>query len=246
MWRWTRAFPDGASRRETALQPLLVQVFTLTPLECWRDQHPEVPLSMFIDDLLGSTTAPEEHLVVGRLTAAAADLQNTVEQELGCRVAQHKSVVVASNDRLLKKLGHAFGRYSGQVAQSGSNLGVGFAPGRRRALKKSLTVLRKREGGVGRRLRRLGALRRKGYDMRKLYTTGLQAYAFYGAEVVGLDSHQLKSAQARFLSLVGSPARSRSASVALVLAGDPLWRQGLGPVLTWASTVWKATTNANC
>ena len=106
-------------------------------------------------------------------------------------------------------------------------------------------MLRKREGGFGRHLRRLGALRQKGYDMRKLYVTGLQAYAFYGAEVVGLDAQQLRSAQAKYLSLVGSPARSRSAAVALAVAGDPLWRQGLGPVLTWSSIVWKATTSAN-
>jgi hypothetical protein len=81
--------------------------------------------------------------------------------------------------------------------------------------------------------------------MRRLYVTGLQAHAFYGAEVVGTDARQLKSAQAKYLSLVGSPARSRSASVALAVAGDPLWRRGLGPVLTWASIIWKATTSAH-
>ena len=164
---------------------------------------------------------------------------------MGCKVAQHKSIIVASSDRLLKKLGGAFGKFAGTVAQSGSNLGVDYAPGRRRAHKKSLNVLRKRAGGFTRRMRRLGVLRRKGYDMQKLYVTGLQAYAFYGAEVVGLGAKQLKTAQANYLSLVGSPARSRSASVALAVAGDPLWRQGLGPVLTWASTIWKATTSAS-
>ena len=81
--------------------------------------------------------------------------------------------------------------------------------------------------------------------MQKLYVTGMQACAFYGTEVVGLDTKQLKSAQANYLSLVGSPARSRSASVALAVAGDPLWRQGLGPVLTWASIIGKATTSTS-
>ena len=160
-------------------------------------------------------------------------------------MAQHKSILVASSDRLLKKLGDAFGKFAGTVTQSGSNLGVDYAPGRRRAHKKTLNVLRKREGGFTRRLRRLGALRRKGYDMQKLYVTGLQAYAFYGAEVVGLDAKQLKSAQANYLNLVGSPARSRSSAMALAVAGDPLWRQALGPVLTWASIIWKATTSAS-
>ena len=81
--------------------------------------------------------------------------------------------------------------------------------------------------------------------MQQLYVTGLQAYAYYGAEVVGMDALQLKSAQAEYLNLVGSPARSRSSAVALAVAGDPLWRQGIGPALTWASIIGKATTSAS-
>ncbi len=76
--------------------------------------------------------------------------------------------------------------------------------------------------------------------MMKLYRTGLQAYAFYGSDVVGLDPSQLKTARADYLSLVGSPARSRSLALALTAARDPLWRQALGPVLTWASIIWKS------
>ena len=112
---------------------------------------------MFIDDLLGDTSAPEEHLVVGRLAAGAADLKVTIEADLGCKVAEHKSILVASSDRLLKRLGEAFGKYRGKTAESGANLGVDYAPGLRRALKKSLTLLRKRAGGFSKRLRRLRA-----------------------------------------------------------------------------------------
>ena len=41
-----------------------------------------------------------------------------------------------------------------------------------------MVVLKKREGNFIKRLRRLGALRRKGYDVQKLFVTGFQAYAF--------------------------------------------------------------------
>ena len=184
-------FPRRGLAAGDSFATYLVQIYTLEPLERWSSRHPAVPLSLFIDDFLGSTVAPEEHQVVGRLTSAAADLHELVEQDLGCQVAQHKSVVVASSDRLLRRLSTAFGRFTGQAARSGSNLGVDFAPGRQRAHKKGVSVLRKREDGLRRRLRRLGALRRKGYDMRKLYVTGLQSYAFYGAEVVGVDPQQL-------------------------------------------------------
>ena len=237
-------FPRRGLAAGDSFATYLVQIYTLDPLERWSLKHPAVPLSLLIDEFLGSTSAPEEHQVVGRLASAAADLHELVKQDLGCQVANHKSVVVASSDRLLRRLSAAFGRFTGQASRSGSNLGVDFAPGRQRAHKKGVSVLRKREDGLRRRLRRLGALRRQGFDMRKLYITGLQSYAYYGAEVVGVDHQQLKSAQSRYLSLVGSPARSRSASVALALAGDPLWRQALGPVLTWASIIWKSTTCA--
>ena len=117
-------FPQRGLAAGDGFATTLVQVFALPPLEKWQARHPHVPLSLFIDDFLGSTTAPTEHQVVGRLTAAAADLQMEVEHELGCKVAQHKSVLVASGDRLVKNLGLAFGKYAGATATSGSNLGL--------------------------------------------------------------------------------------------------------------------------
>ncbi len=51
-----------------------VQIYALPPLRLWRVTHPWVSLTMFIDDLGGGTSAKEEHLVVGRLAAAAASL----------------------------------------------------------------------------------------------------------------------------------------------------------------------------
>ena len=221
----------------------LVQVFALDPLEHWSAQHPRVALSMFVDDLMGDVQEAEEHQVVGHLTAGAAALQIAIEHDLGCRVAEHKSVLVASSAHLLQKLRTSFGKFSGSREISAPNLGVDFFAGRRRAHRKSTGMLRKREGAFLRRARRLRALKQSGYDMYKLYVTGLQAYSFYGADVVGLDPAQLKRARASYLGLEGSPARSRSAAVALVAAGDPLWRQGLGPMLTWSSIIWKAATS---
>jgi hypothetical protein len=86
-----------------------VQIYALPPLRLWRVEHPQVHLTMFIDDLGGGTCAKEEHQVVGRLGAAAASLWHLVEADLDSRVAEHKSVLLASSDRLLGKLKSAFG-----------------------------------------------------------------------------------------------------------------------------------------
>ncbi len=80
--------------------------------------------------------------------------------------------------------------------------------------------------------------------MRQLYTTGVQQYAYYGTEVVGMTPSELKQARSNYLALVGSPAKSSSTSLSLAVLGDPLWRQALGPLITYISVVWKATISS--
>ena len=220
-----------------------VQVYTLEPLLVWQESSPQVGLTVFFDDLMGEATAEEEHLVVGRLTAGAASLQTSIEVDLKCEVAAHKSVLVASSDKLLQKLRAAFGRFGGQASQSAPNLGVDYFAGRRRARKSSTRTLRGRQAKLLKRCRRLHSLKRAGYNMRELFVTGLQQASLYGAEVNGLDSKELKAARASFLTLVGSQAASASTALTLAVTGDPLWRQALGPALTWSTIVWKSATS---
>jgi hypothetical protein len=67
--------------------------------------------------------------------------------------------------------------------------------------------------------------------------------AYYRAEVIGVNSIELQRARAAYMALVGSPARSGSAALGLLAEGDPTWRQGLGPILTWSAICWKAATH---
>ena len=114
---------------------LWVQIYTLDPLLVWQSGSPQVGLTIFIDDLLGGVTAQEEHQVVGRLTSGAASLHRVIEEDLECAAAGHKSVIIVSRDRLLRRLQTAFGVFSGQALQSAPDLGVDFFAGRRRARK---------------------------------------------------------------------------------------------------------------
>ena len=103
--------------------------------------------------------------------------------------------------------------------------------------------MRTRHGKLLKRFRRLHALKRQGHDMRAMFIAGLQQFSSYGAEVTGMDPTQLKQAMAAYLPLVGSPARSSSSALSPALLGDPLWRQALGPAITWATISWKAPTS---
>ncbi len=239
------AFPEKGIAAGCGLATYWIQVYSYEPLHGWQVVHPQVGLSMFIDDLLGETADTQQHKVVGRLAAGAAALHDVIDRELNCTVAQHKSALIASSDPLLARLRRAFGRFGGEAKSSAPNLGVDFFAGRRRAHKKSVLVLRKREDRFLKRVRRLQTLRRSGYDMRELFITGLQSFSHYGSEVVGLDTRQLQRARARYMELVGTKVQSAKANLTLAVMGDPLWRQGLGPALTWSTIVWKATTNAD-
>ncbi len=220
-----------------------VQVYTLDPLTVWQYSRPQLCLTVFIDDLFTGCEAEEDYQVVGRLTEGAAKLKQAIEEELRCEVAAHKSVLVASNDTLLGKLRVSFGRFGGLAAKAAPNLGVDFFAGRRRARKTSTRTLQGRRRKLLKRCRRLYKLKKAGYNMRELFMTGLQQAALYGAEVTGLDEKELKSARADYVRLVGSHAKSASTAITMEVSGDPLWRQALGPALTWSAIVWKSATS---
>ena len=176
----------------------------MDPVASWQQSHQRVGLTVFIDDLMGDTTAPHEHLVTVRLAAGAAALRAAVENELGCSVANHKSAIIASSTSLLNKCRPAFGRFAGAAAEAATNLGVDIFAGKKRAHRRNTPTLQKRKRKLLRRVRRLQMVKRAGYDMRQLYVTGLQQYAYYGTEVVGMNPSELKAARAQYLALVGS------------------------------------------
>ena len=86
-------------------------------------------------------------------------------------------------------------------------------------------------------------MKRAGYDTKAMYQAGLQQYSNFGGEVVGLDPQQLLAEQRQFVALAGSPASSASSTMTLAMEGSPLWRQALGPLLTWSTVCWKAAVD---
>ena len=235
--------PDRGIAAGCAFATFWVQLYAIDPLATWKAENTYLDLSVFIDDLMSDTTGQQEHQVVGRLATGAATLRSTIENELGCKIADHKSAIIASSDSLLQKCKRAFGRYAGATEESAVNLGVDVYAGRRRARRTSKRALAKRAVKFKRRIRRLQMLKKAGANMRELYTTGLQQYALYGAEVLGLDAAELKTAQGQYLKLVGSPSKSSSTALSLTILGNPLWRQALGPFITYSLVIWKSVSS---
>ena len=199
----------------------LVQVYTCKPFADWQLEHPRLPLSLFIDDLHVGITDDDLEDVVRTIRMGAVSLIKVIEDELGCSVAQRKSITLANSVVLRRRLAKALGPIARRVAPSAKNLGVDLAVGNLRSRKSSRPALRERMRKLTSRKRRLAALRRAGTDMRKLFTSGLASYGTYGAEVTGVDDAELRKLQSSFLAIAGSRGDSRSRSISLALLQDP-------------------------
>ena len=133
-WRIDCGFPLRGIEAGCAFAKFWVQVYAMDPLDTWQKIHRKLSLTVFKDDRMSDAAAQHEHQEVGRLASGAADFKTAIEEELGCKVAGHKSALIARSDRCKK----AFGKYSGTAAVSAPNLGVDVFEGRRRAHRKSI------------------------------------------------------------------------------------------------------------
>ncbi len=238
-------FPSRGLAAGCGFATFLVQVLAIPALDKFQALHPQVWITMFIDDLLVQARHRLPAQVVSRLTEAGAALHDIITNEWECKVAQQKSVLLASSRSLSDDLRKAFGHHAGKVQESATNLGVDTWMGKRRR-PSTLKTLSGRFDKLRRRGRKLRALKEASSEplhMVTLYKTGLQSFGFFGSEVVGMTDQELHRAQHHYLTLCGCPGQAKSKHLSLCLLSDPSWRQAVGPILVWASIVWKASTS---
>ena len=159
-------------------------------------------------------------------------------------MALHKSAIVASSTKLKSLLTASFGKFAGKRSNStgATNLGVDFYAESLRCKSGATLTLQGRLESLKKRKRKLYALKKAGVHMDSMFVSGLQSFGFHGSEVVGVTTKELITAQHEYLSIAGSPAKSCSKPLSLMLIDDPMWRQAIGPALSWATIVWKAAT----
>jgi hypothetical protein len=223
----------------------LVQVYSLSPLDAWAEANSKgTDLQMFIDDLFLGQQRRDPQALVRQLQYSAARLAVLVTEELECKLALHKAQVSASTTRLRRQIRKALGKYAGpQDTHSATNLGIDSAAGasrlrvRRRVAN---ATLYKRFVKHKQRRHRIRAVKIAGGDTRKLWKTGLQQALTHGTEVVGMDPQELQNPQTEYLKVAGPRCATRSRSLSLAVLGDPTWRAGLGPALTWSTMIWRA------
>ncbi len=221
----------------------LVQVYTIEALRQFQSKHIETPLTMFIDDLLLMCVARTEELFLSRLVEAAAALAVMIEFDLHCKIALHKSAVVASTPELQKKLHQTLGIYGGKLVEgAAANLGIDFFCGQSRLKKTASRLLQQRSQKLKKRVGKIMSVKEAGLNTLKLWTTGLQSYGFHGADIMGLTDKELFDAQTLMLRVVASKSPTMSRTMSLLLVEDPTYKLGMGPLLQWHSIVWKSAT----
>ena len=237
-------FPDRSILAGCPWATFLVQVYSYVPVKTFVENHRLSDLYIFIDDWMNMNMDADRRALVNRTVASSSEVIRLIEEDLGCQLASKKSAVVAKSDSLRCDLEKAMGKFAGTSnGRSAKNLGIDATAGQLRCRKGARLHLTARVKNLHARKRRLAAVKKGGGDMQRLYISGLQSYGYYGAEVVGLDGKEVVSAQSFFLQTVGSTCPSRSRTLTLLLHEDPTYKLALGPALTWANLVWKATTS---
>jgi hypothetical protein len=148
-----RGIPAGC-----AFATYFVQAYTARQYDSFQRQHPETPLSVFIDDLTVQIHDVSSERVVFKAAQAADDLLTLVQEELECSVSKPKAALVCSDKDTLIKLRRSFGTFAGPCSRVASNLGIDFSAGtKRRRMKRGSQWLKRSQiaRARGKRLMRL-------------------------------------------------------------------------------------------
>ncbi len=146
---------------------------------------PEVDVNMYVDDLAigaaGEANALVDTMVAARKAAIAA-----LTVDLGCKIAESKSRVVASSGKIARSIANKLG-INHAIRRSAPNLGVDTTAGaRRRVIRTGSSSRKLRFANCQRRGVKLARVARLlGGRAIKFFTAGIAPEANYGSEVRG-------------------------------------------------------------
>ncbi len=240
LYAWT-GVAAGCGLAGAFIQAYVVPPFDHMVLDIRSNFGDRLRFTGYIDDLgLGATGTPME--VEHALKEGSIILGDVVSNELDCHIEVAKAAVVASSRELAKRLVKTIGKMAGPLRTAAQNLGIDYAPGRRRSAhnKGSKRVARYR--GLMKKMRPFRKLCRViGAKSSKVFVAGPLPYAVYGAAVNGVtDSEALKLR--RTMAIAWSPrARGRSLQLITLLNRAPTHVAENAIILQYCREVWRAS-----
>ncbi len=207
-------------------------------------------LTVYVDDI-AITAEGSATQVVQALTEAEAVVREEIEGPLSCVIEKGNAAVVASSKRVAAILRNRFGDYAGTKGSNNKggggaevavpNLGIGFAPGRRRAQHGKNTKRRSRMVRLGLKAKRVAKLRAiAGKRTPGVFVTGPLPEAAYGAAVNGLTDSEVTLLRRAAAHAYTPRAKGRSLKRLTLIVGIPTWKAEVEIVLQYAGEVWQA------
>ncbi len=195
----------------------------------------------YVDDLVLNAVGTEAE-VERALVEAQAILADVIHDELDCEIEVEKAAVLASSRALTRRLVRRIGARAGRKKKSAPNLGVDYAPGKKRTAHIG-----------GKRTSRFRGLARKmipfkrlcrvvGSKASKVFIAGPLPYATYGSVVNGLSDAEVLRIR-RCAAVAWSPrARGRSLKMITLLNRAPTHSAENGPIVQYSKEVWRAAS----
>ena len=226
-----------------SLATTLVKVFMWRALDAASELYPSIRLRVYLDDILLQWVGHAKNgrfVPLATLVKAVCHYSGLIVEDLEGQLNTGKTCLISSSRQVLKMLGAKL-RGMGVMAPEGCRLlGVDYGCGARRGRK---TGVRRKEKALRKcsRIRRLG---RTGADRGMLWATGVGSSVGYGAEVFGINGHDLQSMR-RQAGSVGLPGGGRSLSLGFLCHKrrdiDPMWSVGIAPAIAWCKEAWRRT-----
>ncbi len=226
------------------------RVYSIDPFDAYVESEPmkssdDAVFDSYIDDLVASATGQED-TIVSTVVELAVALRDIIENEMGCELELSKAAVVASSPSIARRIASRLGAYggSGGGVASAVNLGVDYAPGRRRTAHRASGKRRGRLGILVRRGRRLTRARRaigSHRRARRVFTTGLLPAATHDAAINGVSDREALILRRTAAAACTPRARGRSLALVTIMNQAPTWRAETEVVLQYARQVWAAS-----
>ena len=230
-----RGITAGSVFATTELRLLL-----LVALDDVAAAFPELPLHVYVDDMFLAVVGAPRHvcrvltdatvLLVKGLTAALLEVSHT------------KSEGVASSPGLCRDLEHSMRKLGMKFSTSCKSLGGDVMA----SLQRRVPVQRMRQAALRRRRSRLGRLRGSIVNTSRLFRTGINAAASWGAHVVGVSTTRLLQWRREVARGCSAAAAGKSADLVLIFADDtdshttdPAFAAHVLPIQYWAEAVWE-------
>ncbi len=195
----------------------------------------------YVDDLVLNAVGTEAQ-VEQTLVEAQVILADVIHHELDCEIEVEKAAVLASSRDLTRRLVRRIGARAGRRRRTAPNLGIDYAPGRRRTAQYG----GKRTGRFRGLARKMAPFRRLcrviGGKASKVFVAGPLPYATYGSVVNGLSDAEVLRIR-RCVAVAWSPrARGRSLKMITLLNRAPTHSAENGPIVQYSKEVWRAAS----